>query len=497
MIQALLENTIYARPVRGERDRPSLPALVRRLSSFAQLEDLLSTIRPDAPQRQLADALGVRFEFKGLEHLAAAADRPVILFGNHPTGGGNVLGMSLLLADHFSDSPLLRTPHRRFVPPLGERMTPVDPFCGGAAINMEALLKLRREFGTRYRALAFSPAGISSHWSFSRATITDRPWSDAFVRIARHHDALLLPVWFSGRNRLRYYMAARIRKELGFLALPAEFLRLRGKTIEVIIGEPISPDVLRHIPERGAQMSFVRASVYELAHQHATSGAPAGKTKPGSRAIERGIERPRPLAPMPIGEKLEAKFVERALFAAIEEPQRSAALDRASYHMVLTERGSSVPLAYCQALHWAQFTDDELDRISPIRKSFRLPRGLAAANWLEIVDFRLANERVAAMRPAWVALKKLARAIGPRTELGGLLAPRNSGVGLSSLSFAFVQKAFGDGTLLGARPEIELLGASRHHDWRPQADIASLDRPAAFEQARLLDPLLGTCARLG
>jgi putative hemolysin len=501
MIQALLADTPYARLVRGERDRPGLPALAQRLLSFTELENLLATIRPDAPQRQLADALGVRFEFKGLENLAAAGDRPVILFANHPTGGGNVLGMSVLLADHFSDYRILGNQHMRFVPHLSETLIPVDPFRSGAAINMDALLTMRREFGTKYRALGVFPAGISSHWSFSRATITDRRWSDAFIRIARHHDALLVPVWFSGRNRLRYYMAARIRKELGFLALPAEFLRLRGKTIEVVVGEPISPDLLRHIPERRAQMSFVRASVYELGRQHGTSGAPADKVGLGPRAI--GVEPPRPLAPIPVGEKLEARLVERAPIAGLEQgaAHGSAALDRASYHMVLTRRGSSVPLAHWQALDWAQFTDAELDRISPIRKSFRLPPELSAArrNWLEIVDFRLGKELggLAALRPAWRALKDMARAIGPRTELVGLLTPRNSGVALASVSLGLLQKCCGDDALLRARPEVELLGATRHHDWRPHRDIGSLDRRAALEQARLLDPLLGSCARLG
>jgi hypothetical protein len=42
----------------------------------------------------------------------------------------------------------------------------------------------------------------------------------------------------------------RIRREIGYLALPAECLGLRGKTIEVVVGKPISPKLRRHIPER-------------------------------------------------------------------------------------------------------------------------------------------------------------------------------------------------------------------------------------------------------
>src|SRR5271154_4286806 len=101
-----------------------------------------------------------------------------------------------------------------------------------------------------------------------------------FVRIARHHDALLVPLWFSGRNRLRYYVASKIRPELGFLALPAEFLRLRGTSIAVNIGKPISPDLLRAIPGRRAQLAFLRAGVYELERERATAAAAANTLLP-------------------------------------------------------------------------------------------------------------------------------------------------------------------------------------------------------------------------
>ncbi len=303
MTRSWLDGLVYDRLVR--RERTGALALAQRLLGFTQLNELLATIGPDAPSRQLAqlaEALGVRFAFRGLENLRFIGDRPVIVFANHPTGGGNVLGMLTLLAEHFPDHRILGNRHMQFVSHFSDVLIPVDPFQSGAAINLNALLRLRTELGTKYRALGVFPAGISSRWSFARRTITDRRWSDAFLRLAQHHDALLLPVWFSGKNRFRYHLAATCRKELGFLALPAELLRLRGQTIEVAVGEPIDPDLLQFIPKRRARTSFARAGVYELAQQHAAGpAAEAARSAECWRAM-RACE-----ASIPVGEELEAR----------------------------------------------------------------------------------------------------------------------------------------------------------------------------------------------
>jgi putative hemolysin len=118
-------------------------------------------------------------------------------------------------------------------------------------------------------------------------TIADRRWSDAFIRIARRQNALLVPVWFSGRNRLRYYLAARIRAELGFLALPAEFLHLRGQSITARIGKPIDPAMLGAIEDRDAQMNFLRAGVYSLGRRRPFCGG----LSPHSQRVETAPDR--------------------------------------------------------------------------------------------------------------------------------------------------------------------------------------------------------------
>ena len=271
----LFKRVLLGALARRDRQPSRLAALARRYLGIAEFNDLISSVEASGRTDELAalaEAVGVRFDFKGLENLASIGSRPVVLFANHPTGGGNVLGLSLLLARQFPAHRILGNQHMRFLRSLARNMIAVDPFCSTAAVNLDSLIKLRRDFGTQYQALGVFPAGISSRIGFT-GKISDRPWNDAFARIARRHDALLVPVWFSGRNRLRYYLAARLRAELGFIALPAEFLRLRGQVITVNVGQPITPDALRAIPGRDAQLCFLRAAVYGLGDEPGTAGA--------------------------------------------------------------------------------------------------------------------------------------------------------------------------------------------------------------------------------
>jgi putative hemolysin len=476
----------------------------RRLLRFDELDDVLSRTESGKLSDRLtalAAALEINYEFNGLEHLEQVGDRPVIVFGNHPIGSGNVVGMSLLLSNRFADHRIIGHRFMKFIDAFSEKMIPVDPFSSASALNLEALVKLRREFGSQYQALGLFPAGNSSQLKIT-GEISDRRWSDAFVRIARHHDALLVPVWFSGRNRLRYYVASRIRAELGFLALPSEFLRLRGKTITVNVGKPISPEMMRAVPNRKAQLSFLRAGVYELERERAkpvrNGNAARGDFRPAGATVQAAID------PVPVGKDLELRFFDGAA------AERAGALAGAighddlgdvSTYMILTPRDRLVSCAFWQLLDWGKFAARELDRLSPVRQAFRLAGEVtrSASNRLEIVKFGVGNGAVGSIAPRHIrmALRQTARAWKRAVDLICVVTPRETSFVLAALQFATLQKDRGDEELLRARPSRDLIGATRHHDWRPGRDTTGGDR--LFDRRRIwsVDPVLRAYTAFG
>jgi hypothetical protein len=487
-----LRDGFVGRLTSRETDAARAVGLLQRLCGISEINDLLRMVEASGRVDQmsaLGEALGVSFRFNGLDNLEAVANRPVVLYANHPMGGGNVLGMSVLLESRFPDYRMLGNRHFAFTQSFAEKLIPVDPFARTATTNIESLVRIREEFGKHYQALSVFPSGISSRMQLSGA-ISDRTWKDAFVRIARHHDALLVPVWFSDRNRLRYYVAARICRELGFLALPQEFLHLRGKTITVTVGKPISPDTLRAIPCRRAQTDFLRAAVYEMGRQ--ANGAAGGQHRaapPFTRAA-------------PIGKDLEVRVLEHASAMRIGSIAATAATDigEATYHVILTRRGHCAPIAHWQVLDWSQFTSGELNKFSPLLKSFRLPGGIARASrhWLEITSFgtRLDANPCAIMRHLPTALHQAAGLAVGATDIVALIRPPETNAALAGLQFARLQKSFGDASLQRAGARTALFGATYQHDWRPQRDVVAFD-PRRRADSRSIDPLLRHLVRVG
>jgi hypothetical protein len=461
----------------------------RRLLGFTEIDDVLSrieTVEGSNMSAAVAKALDIRFAFNGLENLATVGDRPVIVFGNHPLGSGNVLGMSVLLTERFSDHRIIGHRYMKCARVFAEKMIPVDPFHSTAPINLESLVKLRREFGTQYQALGLFPAGNSSQLKLS-GTISDRPWFDAFIRIARHHDALLVPLWFSGRNRLRYYVASKVRAELGFLALPAEFLRLRGKSITVNTA-PISADLLRAMPSRPAQLGFLRAGVYELERERATlrrgkrsspfrrSAAPSLTKREGAgrkRSARRGGRSPAWSLPCWSASIWNCDSSTRAAAARIEEGGSAGrdGLDGATTRVVLTPRDRLVPLAHWHVLDWGQFAPAELDRLSPLRRAFRLPDDVArkGSNWLEIVGFAVGSrcELGHRGRSGWVC------AVGGAIDRGHIWSGSGRRRRRASCLAALCSAAEGSRRcpIAARRRGARTLGATQHHDWRPHRDV--------------------------
>jgi putative hemolysin len=499
-----LKSLLINKLARGDQTASRWVGLAQKLSGFDELNRLLSQIEAGGHLDRLtamAEAMGIRFEFEGLDNIKAVGKRPALLFANHPTGAGNVLGLSILLASRFPEHRILGNQHMRFLGSLSEKMIPVDPFSSTAPINLQSLARLRQEFGTQYQALGVFPAGMTARLEVNGA-ITDRPWSDAFIRIARHHDALLVPVWFSGRNRLRFYIANRILVDLGYLALPAEFLRLRGQTIKVRIGSPIDPFMLRMIPSRAAQLNFLRASVYDLAAAGPEPAPKQNKRVRPSAPVARTIAAP-VAGSLPFGERLEARFLDGA--AAMRIKSIAATADRelngATYHVLVTPRGCPAPCLHWQVLDWSEWSSAELDRLSPARRAFRMPSDLARPrqHWLEIVSFGASgdSQRLALLPQIAMAMRELAPLAGTATDLIALVRTPERNAVPASLQFALMQRMFPDPALQRANAKVGLIGAARHHDWRPQRDLGAFDQPSRLEEMRSIDPLLRRLAGIG
>jgi hypothetical protein len=170
-----------------------------------------------------------------------------------------------------------------------------------------------------------------------------------------------------------------------------------------------------------------------------------------------------------------------------------------STYMILTPRDRLVSRAFWQILDWGKFAAPELDRLSPVRQTFRLAGEVSAANRLEIVNFVVGDGAIGSITPRHIrmALRQTTAAWKRAVDLIGVVTPRETSFVLAALQFATLQEVRGDAELLRARPSRDLIGATQHHDWRLGRDTAGGDR--SFDRRRIwsVDPVLRAYAAFG
>lgn len=227
----------------------SLGAAVRafceRVLAFPSLNEVYEQTRTSrAPQlfcERVLKSLDVEIgaSTEDLRRIPTAG--PLIVVANHPFGGLDGLILTALLQRVRPDVRLLANFLLHQLPEMRETCYFVDPFGGPTADArnrgaMKSAVRWIRDGGI----LGVFPAGEVSHFTLRRACVTDSPWDDSVARLVRRTRATVLPVFFSGCNSRMFQLAGLLHPRLRTAMLPRELLRMRGQSVRVEIGSPIS-----------------------------------------------------------------------------------------------------------------------------------------------------------------------------------------------------------------------------------------------------------------
>ena len=227
------------------------------------LENLLSEMRVEC---RVADADLARIPARG----------PVVVTSNHPFGilDGAVVGA--LLSRVREDVKIVTNFLLAGIPELRQHCIFVDPFENGnsAALNRRALLEAL-DWLRAGGMLAMFPAGEVSHLRLPEMHIADRQWNSAAAKLACRTGAAALPIFIVGRNSVPFLAMGLLHPGLRTAWLLNEFLQQTDRTVEVRIGNVVSPDSLRQSSGREA-VAYLRWRTYLLAQRgHARKPVPA------------------------------------------------------------------------------------------------------------------------------------------------------------------------------------------------------------------------------
>ena len=202
---------------------------VRDLSGFEAMEYLSRLLRLDVDAR-------------GLENLPATG--PFILAPSHPTGIAD--GVAVFDAFKAARPDMIFFASRdalRVAAGFRDRGIPVEWRAAEKSHGKgrDTLEATARAFAARRMVVLF-PSGRIAYWNAGR--LTERPWQNSVVALARRYGYPLVPVNIQARNSGLFYFLSRFSTDLRDITVFHELLNKTGRAYRISVGRPIPADAL-------------------------------------------------------------------------------------------------------------------------------------------------------------------------------------------------------------------------------------------------------------
>jgi len=188
----------------------------------------------------------------------------LIFVANHPYGAIDGLALVNILGAVRPDLKVMANFLLQQLEPLKDRFIGVNPFEQLTSRSSFQGMRQAMEHVSEGHALAVFPAGEVSSWRTDLKAVADPRWKLPAIKMAQRSGKPVVPVWFDGANSMLFQMLGMINPNLRTLALPSEMMRMRGKTLRMRIGRPISSNEIAAFRSTDQLTRFLRAKTYAL-----------------------------------------------------------------------------------------------------------------------------------------------------------------------------------------------------------------------------------------
>lgn len=206
----------------------------------------------------MADAVAPMSGHDAMEHISGLLSLDIDLVGedrlpkrgafilapNHPTGIADGIAIFDVLKTRRPDMAIFANRDAlRVAPRFREILIPVEWRSGEKthAKSRDTLTETARAFANE-RAVVLFPSGRIAFWNEGR--LTERPWQNSAVQLARRYCVPIVPVHMEARNSGLFYLLSRWSTELRDITIFHELLNKRGSRVSITIGEPVPPTAL-------------------------------------------------------------------------------------------------------------------------------------------------------------------------------------------------------------------------------------------------------------
>jgi putative hemolysin len=224
---------------------PAIRPILLKLFNYrkaVELADEVASMGAHEMFAHISDALQITIDVEGFHHVPPAGC--FILAVNHPTGLADGIAIFKLLEKSRPDMAIFGNRDAlRVNANMAEVIIPVEWRDSEKSFSRsrDTLTMTARAFGEE-KAIVLFPSGRLAYWHDGR--LTERPWRNSVVALARRYEVPIVPAGITSRNSGLFYFLSRYSTELRDMMLFHELLNKKGKTVQITIGRPISPQDL-------------------------------------------------------------------------------------------------------------------------------------------------------------------------------------------------------------------------------------------------------------
>jgi len=225
----------------------------------------------DSPQtfvQQTFKTLDIRYQVVAGDLQQLPQQGATLVVANHPFGGVEGMLMVELLLQRRQDVRIIANGFLKRIPELAEVFIGVNPY-GQQNARRENFSAMRE--GLRWLkqggVLVMFPAGDVSSIKLRHLTIEEGNWDKSVARLALAAKAPVLPLHFSGRNSVAFYLASLIHPLLKTVMLPRQLINKKGRPIQVHIGKAIECKRLEKLASDTERAAYLRLRTQLLAQQ--------------------------------------------------------------------------------------------------------------------------------------------------------------------------------------------------------------------------------------
>ncbi|KMK67321.1 lysophospholipid acyltransferase family protein [Puniceibacterium sp. IMCC21224] len=207
----------------------------------------------------------------GLDVIGGAIDNipktgPLIVIANHPYGILDGLMLGHILSVARGDFRILAHRVFRKAQDLERVILPIsfDETKEAVALNVETRKEALRYLGDG-GAIGVFPGGTVSTAAKPFSRPMDPGWRSFTARMVAKSGATVVPIYFDGHTSRLFQVASHLHTTLRMGLLIKEFHKRVDTPVQVVIGQPIPPEVLQpHTKDSRAMMDFLRKATYDL-----------------------------------------------------------------------------------------------------------------------------------------------------------------------------------------------------------------------------------------